>query len=744
MALSSTIRTLRSRDITDSIPFNVGQPSYVSDIWTNTTVAYDVAIGGLPFFYGINNDRPYERQTAPYKKQQFDNSKEPGEQTLEGWWIRSQSSFHRGSGITFFDPSAGEEVDYRFSDSEGVDVWTKGQVTLLKKVEPAHITTGGTRANGRPWQFLRSIKWQNNGNTYNGVLSHDEFDVDKLFPTITVSINNKALTSNVATLQTTAAHGFAVGMEVVITGVDATFNGTYTITTIPTSTTFTYAKTATNVTSTAVSPVGTGTSNVIHFIDYNAGTDDPVFGICDDGTTAFWVTNDTVSGKIEVNKKALTGTSATAPTVMFTSPGITVTNAVIEFVKERLVMCANNAVYEFSGSATALPTALYTHPSTDHVYSSITASGAAIYIAGYNGIQSTIQKFTLASNGTMPTLNSAQVAAELPAGEVIHTIKYYLGYMMIGTSKGVRVAQVSVDDGSIAYGPIVAETEQSVFDFCFRDRFAYCTTKVNGKSGLVRIDLSEQISPLRFAYAHDVFTGDSTNTTTACAFLGETNRIAFSNASGYLYIESATEYVTSGYLQTGYIRYGTLEPKNFKRVRCRGDYDNGGLLIAPVGSDGTVYETAIYNSTIGTPEINIINPPGSQEYIGMRFTLSLYEDPTDINSTLDTTGPVFKGYQLRALPATPRQHLIQLPLYCYDVETDRYNVQVGYDGRSWERIQALEDLESTGDEVIFQDFTTGEQITVVIDSVGFQRATPPSGGFSGFGGNLTVIVREVG
>ncbi len=55
----------------------------------------------------------------------------------------------------FFDPSAGEEVDYRFSDSEGVDVWTKGQVTLLKKVEPTHATTGGSRSNGRPWQFLR-------------------------------------------------------------------------------------------------------------------------------------------------------------------------------------------------------------------------------------------------------------------------------------------------------------------------------------------------------------------------------------------------------------------------------------------------------------------------------------------------------------------------------------------------------------------------------------------------------------
>jgi len=131
VALSSTIRTLRSRDITDAIPFNVGQPSYVSDIWTNTTVAYDVAIGGLPFFYGISNERPYIRQTAPYKKEQFDNSKEPGEQTLEGWWIRSQSSFHRGAGIKFYDPSAGEEVDYRFSDSEGVNVWTKGEVNTM-------------------------------------------------------------------------------------------------------------------------------------------------------------------------------------------------------------------------------------------------------------------------------------------------------------------------------------------------------------------------------------------------------------------------------------------------------------------------------------------------------------------------------------------------------------------------------------------------------------------------------------
>ena len=72
---------------------------------------------------------------------------------------------------------------------------------------------------------------------------------------ITATVNNKALTSNVATLTTSSAHTYLVGDWVVVTDVDATFNGTYQITAV-TSTTFSYAKTAANVTSAAVSPTG--------------------------------------------------------------------------------------------------------------------------------------------------------------------------------------------------------------------------------------------------------------------------------------------------------------------------------------------------------------------------------------------------------------------------------------------------------------------------------------------------------
>ena len=71
--------------------------------------------------------------------------------------------------------------------------------------------------------------------------------------TITKTVSNKALTSNVATLTTSATHTYLAGDIVVVSGVDATFNGTYNIIDVPTTTTFTYAKTAANVTSAAAS-----------------------------------------------------------------------------------------------------------------------------------------------------------------------------------------------------------------------------------------------------------------------------------------------------------------------------------------------------------------------------------------------------------------------------------------------------------------------------------------------------------
>jgi hypothetical protein len=711
-------------------------------VWQNTDIAYDTALGGMPFIYAISDARPYVRQTAPYRKEQFDNQTEPGEQSLTGWWIRSQSSFQDGTGITFYDPALiPGEGTFRFADSKGVNVWTEGEVTLLNNTATSHYTTGVVRANGKPSQIARSIQWAGT----NGVLLVDEYDVDKI-------------------------------------AVD-----------------------------------GTDT----HFIDYAAGTDKPVYAICDDGVNAYWVTAILDSGvdKTAVYKKPLTGSSASTAdvTLMFSSSTIVANEATMEYVKDRIIMAVNNKIFEFATTASSLPTAVYTHASTSVVFTSVAASGTAIYVSAFEGIQSYIYKFTLStSTGSMPSLTSAITAAQMPTGEKIFKIEYYLGYMLIGTNKGIRVATVS-DDGSIIYGPLMVETSQPVYDFAFRDRFVWATTGVAGEGGVVRIDLGNDLGGLRFAYANDLWldNGVTGYVTTSCAFAGETDRLVFVttalnrgtitnkqltsnvatlttasahgltvsdsiwvegvdntfngqytvtaattttfsytkaatnvastavtaatalvNETGSINIESSGTKITDGYIQTGFIRYNTLEPKNFKRLIGRGDFTYGSMTLETVDANNTEYDVVTYDATVGPVEVTTTQPAGAQEYLAYKFIL--YRD-----ATTNSLGPVFKGYQVKATIATPRQRVIKFPVFCYDVETDKYNVMVGYDGRAKDRIAELETIEQNGDIVTWQDLQTGESRQVVIEQVTFSRLTPPDRGFSGYGGILDIIIRTV-
>jgi hypothetical protein len=730
-------------DISEAIPVPLSNPAGATS-YALTGVAYDMAIAGLPFFVNASDDTPYRRVTAQYRKQQIDQTREAGEQTLTGWWLRSQSSFHQGQGINFFEPIQEESLRFQYSESKGCDIWTRGQVTLLNSVSAEHLTTGTLTANNRPQQIARSIQWEKNSNTYNGILLWDEYDVDKVFPTITASINNKALTSNVATLTTPSAHGLSTGMEITITGVDATFNGTYRITGVPTTTTFTYAKTASDVASTPVSPVGTATTSIIHFIDYNSGTDYKVFGICDDGVYAYWVTNVLNSGtpRLRIYKKLLSDDSSVSPTLMISENSITVDNAILEYTKERIVACINNKVYEIATSATSLPSAVYTHPDNDVVFTGVTSSGAAIYVSSFSGIQSTIVKFTLSTAGAMPTLTSAITAAELPVGEIVYDIYYYLGYMAIGTSKGIRIAVVS-DDGSINYGPLITNTTHPCYDFAARDSYLWCATSVGTNPGVLRINLGTRLgTDLNFAYCNDLYAPTVTGfNTTTCAFMGDTNQLAFVTANngttnGAIYVENLDEKLEEGYLQTGFIRFNTLELKVFKLLQARVNNTDGGLLIDTVTYDGDEYRIGTFGQQSNVPEVTVSYPTGSQEYLGFKFTLT--------RSTSDVSlGPVFNGYNLKALPAVPRQRLIQYPLFCYDHETDKFGVEEGYEGSAYERMSALEQVENIGDTVRVQDFRTGESYLGLIEELDFINKTPSGPRFSGYGGTLVVTIRSI-
>ena len=69
-----------------------------------------------------------------------------------------------------------------------------------------------------------------------------DLSMDDVSKSVARSISNVALTSNVATITTSSDHGYSTGDSVTVDASNNTFDGTYTITSTPTNTTFTYAK----------------------------------------------------------------------------------------------------------------------------------------------------------------------------------------------------------------------------------------------------------------------------------------------------------------------------------------------------------------------------------------------------------------------------------------------------------------------------------------------------------------------
>ena len=335
-----------------------------------------------------------------------------------------------------------------------------------------------------------------------------------------------------------------------------------------------------------------------------------------------------------------------------------------------------------------------------------------------------------------PELSVPSVVIDLPEGETINTFDTYLGtYAVLCTNKGVRVGVLGTD-GDVSYGPLLFETECT--DVVFRDKFAYVSTKQGSESGLVRIDLSQPVVPnsLVFAYAWDVYASGETTLTNSTAFLGGTDRVAFSVPGDGVWIESYGVKVASGYLQTGYIRYNTLEPKIFKLLFPRFISTNGGLSLQSIDAAGTAYNIGTYSQGETVTEGGIPYPASAQEYLGFKFTFTR-------STTSNLLGPTFNGYQIKSLPAIPRQRLIQYPVFCYDHESDKFGVEVGYEGSAWDRMQQLEAVENLGDTLVVQDFRTGESFIGLIEEMDFINRTPTDKRFSGFGGTLLVTIRSV-
>jgi hypothetical protein len=632
-------------DVTEGLPYVLSNPAG-STAYIPTGPAYEVAFSGLPFFIAASDEQPYRRVTAQYRKQQIDQTREPGEQTLTGWWVRSQSSFHLGAGIKYFEPIQEESLRFQYTESKGVDVWTRGQATLLND-------TASFYAGAAPAQMIGV-----NDGTNDCIIVSDGIELKKIPST---------------------------------TGTPSTYT--------------------------------------------QAGTKSTIYSLTTNGKQYFFVNGSTV------HRGNISG--STSDTEIYTAASTT--RATIRYVKQRLIVAIGPAIYELNANAsasTALPTALYTHPNSSWVWSSIAEGPQAIYISGYdpNGTSSSVFKVgldaTTPNSLGFPTLETPTVIIDLPTGEYINDFDVYLGtYAILATSAGFRVG-VSDATGDIQYGPLLFR-DAPCTAIAFKDSYAYISTLVDGEAGLVRTDLSTTViaNALYFPFAWDLVAAGTGATASQVAFFGNSDRLAFATGNT-IYAESTTSLVAEGYIRTGYIRYNTLETKIYKLLQARIDTANGGIAIESIDSRDTTYNIGTFSQGTTVPEINVNYPTTSQEYLGFKFTMS--RSTTDVSK-----GPLFTGYQLKSLPAVPRQRLIQYPVFCYDHESDKFSNEVGYEGSAYQRMSQLEAIENVGDTIRVQDFRTGEEYLGIIEEMDFMNKTPEDKRFSGFGGTLLVTIRTI-
>jgi hypothetical protein len=672
----------RSPDISERTIIDLsGRLSTYYDLSGN---AFDMAVGGLPFIMAVTDNTPYKRQTAEFRSQRVDQMRDPGEHTLggSGYWTRSQSSWHYGEGILFAEPMEGNEneVRFRYRDSFGIDVWTPGEISLLKKTTLVQAFAGDckidTGASSAGVAFLVATDMSPRVAQTNAIYKITSAGTSTALVTF-ASINNETI------LATTS-------------------DGTYL-----------YVATTAGVYDIKLSDGTTHKS-------YNYGA------LVAEHATLKYVKNRIIgAGKF-------TNGAYAAYQLFFPSKG---SGASVE-IKPTMIAAEGVLI----NGSTNMP--------VSWEWTAITEGSNAIYLGGYEGEHSSIFKLTVDNTGALGTIVTA---ATMPRGEIVLSLYAYLGtFIMVGTNKGARIATLD-QNGDMQYGPLVFHNENGVYDFEGRDSYIWATNTngINSHSGTTRINLGQPITLAGFAQpissgvyarATDAFADGVTGAAKAVRILGADNQVAFAISGSGIWLQHPTDLVQSGQIRVARIRYDTMENKAWKRIRIRttDDLAGGDIEVFKIGPTSDTVITTLYEGNSTTADIDL-GDAYTEAGPDASFKLTLTR-----NSTSATTGPVVVGIAVKALPTPTRARVLQIPLFCYDKETDKTGNMIGYEGYSRDRLNALETIEARGETVILQDFNQGGEPTeVIIDQITFTRATPANRNYTGFGGIIQLIARTV-
>lgn len=425
--------------------------------------AASYAIGNTPWLSAASDNNRISRITTTYQKERVDQSTTTGEQSLTNWWLRSATSWHHGEGEEYYDADSSDL--YRYFESNNVDPWTLGQVSLL----PA-TTNLSTSAASNP---------------------------------ITV------------------------------------FGGTFYL-----------------------------DGSTLKF--YNESTSTSSSISLGGGVTPYKITTDGTYAIVAASDGVYDVTTAGVVRKLWNHPTYAAATWVpqaIGYVKERIIVAALEGtvevgIYEIS-RAYVTPTPrisaaeeIWESGNTSTVVNSISELPGSVVVAYTQGAVSRVQSYTINLSSPLTPLTDPNIIAELPRGETINQMRTYLNeFVVLATTKGLRVGTIGTDGQSFIYGPL--NVEENVSDIAFDSTYVYaCRSKlVSGSAGLWRLNLGTTIEN-GYAYAADLVT--DSNAPNGVAFIGTSGRKFITSSSG-VWLEHATQLATSGYIKSGLIRWGTGE-----------------------------------------------------------------------------------------------------------------------------------------------------------------------------------------
>lgn len=671
-----------------------GRTAASSGLYSLSTYQYQWALGGVPFLSATSDTRPDVETGVEQRKQQFDAFKDPGEYSLNQWWLRSQTSFIGGEGIVYQDPDTqGTSKNIRYAQSIGIDPFTDPDLLQLLR-ESVDVT--------------QSDDEQTEGAMYAKQFTHADDEAVWLAKGRTVWMNTMTSggINNVdfrqVTVASTSSH-WVGGMATL------------------------------------------GASPPI----MDATTEEYAFTVMDEGAPG-------------TGKSGIWRTSNGFPSMSITQAYIIapldLKDPVIGSARGLVAFGNGSDFYMLSPTATgaALPTENARVPS-DQLICGIADGPDAVYVAANSHYGGFIYKSTFDTNGVV---NGLTLVATLPVGENVNDIASYVNtFLVIATTTGVRVGSFTGD--GVTYSPSIITVPRTGIELgpesgsgfgriAFYGTKAYVTTQGtpqhDGDFGIMAIDLSTIIQDDNTgasfnAYATWVYLPgtstpiDDVTATTSGRLVYTTDRGLASKAIA----EHSVNLISMGYLDTGRIRFNTVEPKLFKYMSIRTPTPlQGDITVSLLDQGGGITNYITYGPTLdpGTEDISTPTPAGPQNWIALRFTLRRgLSDPT-IGAQLDS-------WQVKALPGTLKQRRLVKQFLCFNGEKDMAGNIIQGDTYSLERLTAVRQMYQRGDTVTLQDLVNNISDQVVIDDYQFAMLAPPGPNSENYGGYLTVTMRTV-